>query len=249
MSIAIEGEVCYAAGSYDSAGFSQAPLSIRQKLAELVSSAAKLSPAGRPIAPPTTTRSAPDESFAIPMREGFLRHQPSNGQGAAPPLASAPIALPSPASSARTTLVGLTPGQIKALTLDEFRACLEATNMRALRPAQLMLIEGDKDLRAIAHDVLNRKARKNQEVYAPLPRPAQSEPGAACVRLPKNLETFIAEQIQAGLYSDAGELICDSLRFFQAETKMHFHRIALERETAARSRAWERRASALDATA
>jgi putative addiction module CopG family antidote len=280
MSIATEGEICYAAGSYYSVGFSQAtkaqmqrgatapPPSVRQKLAELLSSAAKLNGAARPA----PMRPSPDETFAIPMRERYLGHKPSAVKVAAPPLTSPAIALPAPAWTPGQTLISMTARQMKALPLDEFRARFEATDPNELRPAHIILIDGDKDLSAIAHDVLDRKAREKaltasqaalvnaqiqpRENAQDALQPIQSEPGVTCVGLPKQLDAFIAEQIKAGLYRDAGEVICDSLRFFQAETRIHFLRIALERETAALerettalARARERRASELDATA
>lgn len=218
MSIATEGEIGYVAGRYYSVGFSQAtqaeflrgatasPPSVRQKLADLLSSAAKLN--------------------------GVARHAP-------PPFPCAAIALPPAVGAPGQTLIDMMPGQIKALPLEEFRARFAATDPHVLRPAHIILIDGDKELSAIAHDVLDRKAREKE---------MEGEPGVTCVRLPKQLETFIAEQIKAGLYGDAGEVISDSLRFFQSETTIHFLRNALGRETTKLTRARERRASELDAT-
>jgi len=225
---------------------------VKQKLAELLSSAAKLNGAGRP----TPARSAPDESFAIPMRDRYLRYGASPVKLAAPPLSSPPVALPSPVSLPGRTLVDLTPRQIKTLSLEAFRVRFEATDVRALSPAHIILIDGDEELSAIAHDVLDRKAREKHAqapVRASTPEPfavvGSAEEGVLCIRLPEQLETFVAEQIEAGFYRDAGEVICDSLRFYQAETTIHFLRVALERETTALARARERRACDLDAGA
>jgi antitoxin ParD1/3/4 len=71
----------------------------------------------------------------------------------------------------RKTLVGLTPGQIKALSPEEFRACFAATPANALRPAQRLLIEADETLGKIARESLNGKAHKKRVSTASARKP------------------------------------------------------------------------------
>jgi putative addiction module CopG family antidote len=153
--------------------------SVKEKLAELLSSARALNPALRP----TPAESLPDASFAAPMRERYLRHDAPEMKRVTP-LSAPVIALP-PSSSPqlRKTLVGLTPGQVKALSPEEFRACFAATPSNALRPVQRMLIEGDKEFSKIARDILDSKTRKKRA----------SEPA----REPTTLIGLPSEQIKA----------------------------------------------------
>src|SRR5690348_4251475 len=83
----------------------------------------------------------PDVSFAIPMRERYFR----------PTVAKAKLATLPPAPS---TLIGVTPQQMEALSADAFRACFTATPMRSLTREQLACIEKHAELRKIASEVL-----------------------------------------------------------------------------------------------
>jgi hypothetical protein len=99
------------------------------------------------------------------------------------------------------TLVGLAPEHIRTLSPEAFRVCFEAAPLRALTKEQLAAIEGNEKLRAIAHDILNRKERNKQ-----------SQKTYLRVFLPPVLEAFVTQQVEAGFYNDPNELINECVR-------------------------------------
>jgi Bacterial antitoxin of ParD toxin-antitoxin type II system and RHH len=85
-------------------------------------------------------------------------------------VAPSPIPLAPASSPHKKTLIDLTPKQIKALPLDEFRVLFATTPLRALTREQLTLIDANRELNEIAGEVLDRKVSEKRDRAAPPPQ-------------------------------------------------------------------------------